>query len=118
VVHLQLDMVQTSPLTTELASEPDSWSRCSNEFPPDPREGLQWRVIAFGFQSNRSLNRGGTTECEKPSSPSPWGEGFFIYEEAEKSRQLRSWLETILNVPQRVRLRLLLPCGLAGRAFW
>ena len=33
---------------------------------------------------------------------------------AETIIQLRSRIETILNVPQRVRLRLLLPCGLAG----
>jgi hypothetical protein len=35
-------------------------------------------VIVFVFQSNRSLNRGGTTECEKPSSLGK-GEGFFIF---------------------------------------
>jgi hypothetical protein len=32
---------------------------------------------------------------------------------AEISIQLRSRVETILNVPQRVRLRLFLTCGLA-----
>jgi hypothetical protein len=32
---------------------------------------------------------------------------------AETAFQRRSHVETILNVPQRVRLRLFLPCGLA-----
>jgi hypothetical protein len=52
----------------------------------------------------------------KPSSL-VWGEGFFICEDAEKSRQLRSPRETILDVAQRLRLRLFLACGLAERAF-
>jgi hypothetical protein len=33
---------------------------------------------------------------------------------AEKGHQLRSRLKTILNVPQRVRLRFFLACGLVG----
>jgi hypothetical protein len=33
---------------------------------------------------------------------------------AENGPQLRSRVETILNVPQRVRLRSFLACGLAG----
>ena len=38
-------------------------------------------------------------------------------QDAEKARQLRSRLIEILNVPQRVRLRFRLACGLAGRPF-
>jgi hypothetical protein len=49
--------------------------------------------------------------------PVSWGEGFFIYEDAEKTGQLRSRRETILNVARRLRLRLFLACGLAERAF-
>jgi len=37
---------------------------------------------------------------------------------AEKVRQRRSRLIEILNVPQRVRIRFRLACGLAGRPFW
>ena len=36
---------------------------------------------------------------------------------AEKDLQLRSRIEKILNVPQRVRLRFFLCCGLAGGLF-
>jgi hypothetical protein len=36
---------------------------------------------------------------------------------AEKVRQQRSRFIEILNVPQRVRLRFRLACGLAGRPF-
>jgi hypothetical protein len=35
-------------------------------------------------------------------------------QDAEKGFQLRSRLGTILNVPQRVRFRLLLACGFVG----
>jgi hypothetical protein len=35
-------------------------------------------------------------------------------QDAEKRPQLRSRQEAILNVAQRLRLRLLLACGLAG----
>jgi len=52
----------------------------------------------------------------KPSSLART-KAFFIYEDAEKSRQLRSRRETILNVARRLRLRLFLTCGLAERAF-
>jgi hypothetical protein len=37
--------------------------------------------------------------------------------DAENAGQLRSRFETILNVPQRVRLRLFLVCGLVDRRF-
>ena len=37
--------------------------------------------------------------------------------DAENASQLRSRLETILNVPQRVRLRFFLAGGLVGRRF-
>ena len=37
--------------------------------------------------------------------------------DAENAGQLRSRFKTILNVPQRVRLRLFLVCGLAGQRF-
>ena len=38
-------------------------------------------------------------------------------QDAEKVRQRRSRLIEILNVPQRVRLRFRLACGLAGQTF-
>lgn len=59
------------------------------------------------------LNQGGTTELLKLPSLGVGMEAFVFLQTAENDRQLRSRLEDILNVPQRVRLRCLLnltPC--------
>jgi hypothetical protein len=59
------------------------------------------------------LNQGGTAELFKPPSLGIGMEAFVFLQTAENDRQLRSRLEDILNVPQRVRLRCLLhlrPC--------
>ena len=53
------------------------------------------------------LNQGGTTELLKPPSLGVGMEAFVFLQTAENDRQLRSRLEHILDVPQRVRLR---PC--------
>jgi hypothetical protein len=42
-----------------------------------------------------------------------WAQENYVWQEAEKVRQQRSRLIEILNVPQRVRLRFRLACGLA-----
>src|SRR6185503_5001043 len=65
-------------------------------------------------------------KCARPGASPPAWPGSMLHDTistcdnltaAETAFQRRSHVETILNVPQRVRLRLFLPCGLAGRLF-
>lgn len=59
------------------------------------------------------LNQGGTTELLKPPSLGVGMEAIVFFGADENACQLRSQLETILNVPQSVRFRcfrFLRPC--------
>ena len=60
------------------------------------------------------LNQGGTTELLKPPSLGLGMEAFVFFGADENAYQLGSRLETILNVPQRVRFR----CFLRLRPCW
>lgn len=75
-----------------------------------------------GESGRPSPNQGGTTECVKPSSLSSGMEAFVFLQTVQNGHQLRSGIESILNISQRVcrgyflRLRPCLGKGASRRA--
>ena len=82
--------------------------RCRSNPPPRPWTTSSKSFAIPRWPSDRAAHR------MKGGEWSYYGKMGTCSQNAETFIQLRSRIETILNVPQRVRLRLFLTCGLAG----